>query len=362
MILPPSERDFNPSSRFSWLATPAPKNKFRWLFTPRQTKRIIGVLVGLGLIVALMIWPILSVNSLAWPIYWIHDHLFSPLIGRIFLRYSPYPEIIIAIILLLALFALYARTYSGDLHRNATYRALSLGWFGRILLGWANWRKEDSFLLALSERRFREAFQVWLGSRSAVDFESALKTGILAQKLVAAASSDGVRSADLALAGITARLIILQRLNGKLWPAKSDPIMISVSSSGKDICKSLHSLFGTSAKVTKGEEVILSLWKRGEMWPHADQTEYWETICWLALVHSFQHADSYLARHCLLKLAEYGFVADTSWTADHHRQARFEVDTALWECLEAEIHDLGSGPGMAAISNIRDNITWEVKA
>ena len=132
-----------------------------------------------------------------------------------------------------------------------------------------------------------------------------------------------------------------------------------VNSYGKDLSKSLLVLLDESTDVSAGEKTIVSLWKRGNMWPHAQQTEYWETICWMALVHGFRHDDSYMVWYCLLQLAEYGFNYDSTWSSDHHI-AGFEIDPTLWECIETEFYELGSGPGFAAVSNIRKNITGEV--
>ncbi len=353
-----SEAGFNPAGRFAWLVAPVRKPKARWFFSKRQTRWIFWALAGLAAIVVLMIWPVLPPDSPAWLVYWLHDTVVSPVVGRIFLRYSPYPELIFASLLVLALLALYARSFAGDLHRLATYRALDSRGFGGILVKWANARGKDSYLHAFAERRFLEAFQLWHGSHSPKDYNRAMDAGIVALDILSKTSAAGDRHADMALAGLAARLIVMQRLAGKPWPVAGDHIVKVLSDDGKDMSKGLLSLFGDT---DQGEEALRSFWERGKLWPEEGRTQYWDTVCWMAAVHALRQSDSFILHYFLTLLAEYGFEADCGQKKAYDREDRFGIDPALWQCLEPENIEIGTGPGADALAILKSGISAEVK-
>lgn len=352
--------DFNPTSRITWLTAPAKKSAARWLFTGRQTRWIFLGLAAIGGSAVLMIWPVLPANSPAWPIYWLHDTIVSPVVGRIFLRYSPYPELIIASLVMLALFALYARSFAGDMHRLATNRALRSAGFKNILIKWASARRKDSYLQALVERRFREVFQQWAGTKTPQSFNAVQESAHFAMAMISKTCAAGDRNADMALAGIAARLIVAQWLTGKPWPSTDDRLLKQLADNGKDLSKSVLALAGHAARPKDGEEKLNSFWARGNMWPKNERSQYWETLCWLALVHGLRQEDSYLLHHFLTLLAEYGFLADSSLAEGQETSDSFSIDPALWLCLEPVQLELGTGPGAEAILSIRKELMQEV--
>lgn len=356
-----NEDGFNPTARITWLAAPAQKATARWLFTRRQTKWMFWGLVAFLAVVALMIWPVLPTNSPVWPIYWLHDTVVSPIVGRIFLRYSPYPELIIASLTMLALFALYARSFAGDMHRLATNRALESSRFKNFLIKWAGAHRKDSYLQALAERRFRETFQQWAGTKNQQSFNAVLETAHSAMAIIAKTSAGGDRKADMALAGIAARLFVARRLTGKPWPSADDQIVKLLTENGKDLSKSVVALAEHAAQPKAGEEALYSFWARGNMWPKGDRSQYWETLCWLALVHGLRHGDSFLLHHFLTLLAEYGFLADSALAQNQQTSDSFSIDPALWLCLAPEKLELGTGPGTEALLSVRSELMREVQ-
>lgn len=338
----------------SWLASPAPRRRLRWALSPRQNLVVGGVLVITALLIAPMIWPHLPAWGPVWLIYALHDTVILPLKGRFLDRYDPMPQIILAVLVGLALLAVFSRHWARGMYSRACYLALRWPWSAGKLLGWAQARGRDLVLLAEVERALRDAQARWFLHRRAVDADQVARFGRFLIDAVRVCPDEG-RSDHMRLGAAQA---VLRLEIHALWtrqPGLAPGRVQMLAVLGRNhalapVLLPLTSPFEADLQGDGSAEALVAQWDRLDRARAGGLGEApCETLLWGAALWACRSGDPWALRQMLERNARAGFDAAAQGAARRKAQARamIQIDPVLWYFEAPEGRRLDGGAGLA---------------
>lgn len=111
--------------------------KLNWTVGPRTRKILLWVALGLVFVLGPMIWPVTTDTPLMRPHYWLHDHLYLPLKGRLW--DDPWPGSALAVLAIgmLLLIGLFLRRLWAQMHLGVAEMFYDLSISDRLSRLWA---------------------------------------------------------------------------------------------------------------------------------------------------------------------------------------------------------------------------------
>lgn len=281
-----------PAARMSWLSPATQAVSLRWPLTPLQTRIAAVGLAALFVIVLLMVFPVLPRNGPAWIIYRFHDTVVLPFQGRLFQRYAPLPQIMLAVLLGMAIAAVFLRHRAVEVYDAVLGVMLRSALARRVLAAWAARFPKDAPLLSALEVHFRRAFARALILRRPEDLAA---TRLAGDFLFSLEIDTGVRG-HLGRAGLAAREEVLAHVLDR-------PLRDSAPAGLGRFEQPLSIIGDPTTSVDLRAEVIDGLWSEIDMLPAHDRVVGLDALLWMAVLGGLREDDAALPRSVQQRIA-----------------------------------------------------------
>lgn len=282
-----------PSALMTWLSPAAQARPLRWPLTPLQTWIMVAVLLGLVAITLIMMFPVLPPEGPVWLIYKLHDAFVLPIRGRIFQRYAPVPQITIAVVIGLAVAAVFARRRSIALYDAVLLWMLGLPAARKVLMSWVSFAPHDAPLHSAIEALYQRAFARALTSQESEDAASA---NMIAHRLFELEIEPNARNA-ISRAGVAAREDVLFHVLGGAQREGAWSGLGQFEAPFEIIRSPETSIDARSAEIER-------LWSEVSSMPISDRKLAFDTLLWISVVGGLCENDASLPRSLQQRLAE----------------------------------------------------------